>query len=162
MPTIPNRVKLGRIPTSTPLPDLKDFDRLTIVQNIHHEHRGESPRTIPVSHSCLLEEKEEPYQRRFTATEKWAPVDIGWFAPEKVGCIVIENLEGRSLLVNPTEAERNATLAKVLELSYSKNSNECDLIPPGRADIKWPAKASNLHIRCRSGDALCKIHVLSR
>lgn len=161
MPRIPAK-RQTVIPASTPLPELKAYDRLTVITNIHHEHRGESPRTIPVGYSRSLLEKEEPYQRRFNAKPEWAPVDLGWFDPAKVGCIVIENLEGKSALVNPTEEERAEIDAKVLEVSYSKNSSECDLIPPRAADIKWPADATKLHIRCQSGTASCRISILSR
>lgn len=150
------------IPVSAPMPELKDFDRLTVITNIHHEHRGEAPRTIPASYSRLLKEKEEPYQRRFKVTEKWAPVDLGWFDPTHVGCIVIENLEGRGRLVHPTEEDRIATEAKIVEVSYHKDSAACDLIRPGQPDIRWPSDASKLYVRCQSGDANCRISVISK
>lgn len=158
MPKIPPK----RIPASTPLPELKVNDRLTVIVNIHHEHRGEPPRTIPVGYSRKLSEKEEPYQRRFNAKPEWTPIDLGWFDPAKVGCVVIENLEGKAALVNPTEDEQAEIDAKVLEVSYSKNSKECDLIPPGAADIKWPADATKLCIRCQSGTASCRISIVSK
>lgn len=157
MPKIPQRLLV-----STKLPELKDFDRLTVIMNIHHEHRGEPPRTISVGYSRMLNEKEEPYQRRFNASDQWLPIDLGWVAPEKVGCVVIENLEGRHRLVHPTDDERAAISGKVLEVSYSKNSAECDLIQPGGADVKWPASATNLYLRCQNGAASCRVSVLSK
>jgi hypothetical protein len=157
-----NKKQKRSVPRSVPMPVLKDFDRLTVTQSVNHEHRGEPPKSVVVGYSRTLEYKEEPYQRRFSVPGTWTPIDLGWMPSDKVGCVVLENLEGRSHLVNPTDEERKEIEAKVLEVSYHQDSKACDLIRPGASDIKWPSDASKLYVRCQSGTASCRISVISK
>lgn len=153
------------LPRVTPLPKLYLQDRVTITQNMHHEHFGTPPVSIPPSiHSRMLEHVEEPYQRRLRAGKDWQPVvdDGCWIPANKIGYVTIENLEGKVQLVNPTEDERKKTASKILELSYTKNSKEADLVYPGATQIKVPADASKLYVRCQDGEGSYKLHVFSK
>lgn len=159
MPQAPNK-----LPKVTPLPELHNYDRVTIVVNIHHEHLGEAPVSLQSIHARLLEYMEEPYQRRLRANGEWQPVidDNCWVPGAKIGYVVVENLEGQVLTVQPTEEERRKSASKVLEIGYTNNSAEADLIYPGSIAIKTPSNASRLVIRCRSGEAAYKLHVFSK
>lgn len=159
MPQVP--IKLSDV---TPLPELHNHDRVTIVINMHHEHLGEAPVSLQSIHARLLEHMEEPYQRRLRAGEKWQPVvDSGcWIATGRIGYVTVENLEGRVLTVQPTEEERRKSSNKILEIGYANDSAQADLIYPGSIAIKTPSNASKLVIRCRSGEASYKLHVFSQ
>jgi hypothetical protein len=137
-------------------------DRLTTVVNIYHEHRGDQPFGVQVICSQILKEKEEPYTRRIRVGVMWKTVDTGWVESNKVGTITVENLEGKSPVTNPSKEELDEIDRKVLELSYTQNSDECELCSPGLISILRPAKAALLSIRCQHGEALCRITVFPR
>lgn len=159
---MPEIKRQRQIPVTTPLPELKEFDRLTVLYTVHHEHRGEQPVSVSLGHSRMLKTKDEVYQRRLKVNEEWKAIDLGWVEPANVGCIVIENQVGRGRTVNPTEEELIADNRKVLEVSYTQDSAKCDLVPPGAPDVKWPADATSLYVRCQHGEASCRVTVIPK
>jgi hypothetical protein len=139
-----------------------DYDRLTYVVNLYLEHLGDQPFGVQYVGVRILEEKEEPYSRRIVVTGEWKPVDFGWVPTDKVGCVVVENLEGKHLAAYPSKEEQEDINKRVVEVSYCQDSERCDLLRPGLLSIHHPSVARNLYIRCRYGEAKVKVIVISR
>lgn len=154
----------NKIPITEPLPvpEIVTNDRLTILVQIRHEHLGTDPLSIDSSQVFLTGNEEEPYTRRIKVTEKWTSLDYDWLNEIGVSIIILENLEGKHLLIQPTKEEKDAIKERVVEVSYTKNSDEADLLIPGGLIIKTPADAKRVWVRCRSGEAKCKLIAFSK
>ena len=147
------------------VPDIKD--RLTVVESVYHQPFGESPVEIPSRFSRNLKTREQVYSRRLTATEDWQSLECGWLG-NAVGMLVISNDEGKNQQANPTDEERKALAAKVLELCHSDASRTMHsparrgewLIPPGESMRGCPVAAQQLLIRCQSGAAKFTLHLI--
>ena len=116
-----------------PLPNLARFDRLTMVLAIHHEHFGDQPLSYNIVAHQQLAILEQPFSRRVRVTEEWMELPLGWMNPEWVGGILLENLTGKNLTTNPTDAERKALDETVLLVSFSKKPEES-----WRLQRSWP------------------------
>lgn len=140
--------------------DIKD--RLTVVINVAHEHYGDQPFGLNIVYQQPLESKEQVYSRRYMATEEWKPIDLNWLEEVGTSLVIIENLEGKGLLVNPTVEEKAATSAKILEISYTKNSKEADTVPSMGFCTKQTDHPSSLYIRSRSGTATYRLTLIPK
>ena len=130
-------------------------DRLNVVFNASHEHFGDQPFGINLIFSKFLESNEQVYTRRVEATEEWQPIDMGWMEDVGASMVVIENLEGKGLVVNPTKKQQEDINSRVLEVSYNQNSKESDEVPPTGFCVRFPS--SPLYIRCRGGTAWYRV-----
>lgn len=100
--------------TSDPKPPVRK-PRITVLETLYHQGvLGEKPTTVECQFERELESDEQPYQRRCKVGEDPQPLDVGWI--EEVGEIHIQNNEGRSLQVQPTEEEKAETAKKSLSL----------------------------------------------
>lgn len=134
-------------------------DRITVVQHIYHQSTGEQPTQIDNNFTRNLETIDQPYVRRCKATETKQKLDCGWL--QDVSRIIIINEEGTNLQVVPTDGERKATAAKILELSFQENGPGW-LILPGESFHGSPSDVSNLLIRSLSGITKYTLHALPR
>lgn len=143
-------------------PLLLDKDRLTFNLTVYHEHRGDKPHTLSRNWSELLEFMDEPYTRRLRAEEDWKPIDLGHLKPSQIGTIVIENITGRARLVNPTEEEKKADAAKVIELSFTGSSEDAWLVKPGAPFFGQSNHIQRLQIRSQQGVADYRLHLITK
>lgn len=156
MPKVPDKP-----PVAVPLPALSNHDRVTMNVMVRHEHRGDQPLGVDlVGFTRKLNDKEQPYQRRFTVGEIWKKIDYSWLKDLGVSFVVLENLEGRDLQIRPSEEERKAIDSKIVEVAYRQESKESDLLYPGGMLVKSPVDNATIYARCRSGDCTCKITAL--
>lgn len=139
-------------------------NRMTIYAQVHQERSGEHPISCPLSFSEGLTLEEDVYARRHTATEKWEPLDLGWLGKDKAGLVVIENLEGREVLVNPTEEEKQVLTDRFLKLAPDIAGAEelAFTIPPRQHRYFTNQDLSRLRVRCNRGTARFKITVFPR
>ena len=143
-------------------PNPQELSRLTVVLNIHHEQAQDQPRSLSLPFAELLQTAHESYSRRCKATLDWASVDLGWVPPEDVGYVVIEHLEGKRFTTHPTEAERAQVAGRVLEIAYATSLADAWPIPPRLPFFVAVERAEDLRIRCRSGEAHYRIHIIPR
>lgn len=142
-----------------PLKPVKPKDRTTVILQVHHQSEGIV--SAGASFDELLETRHDAYARRTSVGEEWQPLDFGWIPANDVGRIVIENLTGRNLQVNPTEAERVEMRQQVLQVVHDGDS--CPfLIPPRGVDAYVSATPAKLRIRSQLGVTRYKITVVPR
>lgn len=143
-------------------------DRITIALNLYHEHKGSQPSHISVRKSMILKEQEEPWSRRKEFSETWEVLPE-WMPYALIGTIVIENLAGSNLLVNPTKEERAAIDASIIEVAVaspqgliSQDTQGFFEVPPSWPLFFMPVDASRIRVRCRSGKCWTKLHLISK
>lgn len=139
--------------------------RITVVETLYHQGvLGETPTTVTCQFSRELESDEQPYQRRCKVGEDPQPLDIGWI--EEVGEIHIQNEEGRSLQVQPTNEEKAESAKKVLWIVlHNKASSYWPgllRIPAGESQRLLPIYPEELWISSRSGTTRFTITVFPR
>lgn len=151
------------LPEVFPMPKLEVRDRITVINTFNYEHRGDQPYSTQNIFVRKVEKEHEPYSRRVTVKEAWTKLDLGWVPPEDVGAVIIDNLEG--VVLGPTQPdmeEREEMAKRILEVSYTKNSKEADLVYPKGSLQKFPASASSIYLRCQSGTASYRVHVFPK
>lgn len=140
-----------------PVPEIANNDRLTILTQIRHEHLGVDPMSLDSSQVFLTGNQEEPYTRRITVTEEWTTLNYDFLNEIGVSVVVLENLEGKHPLVQPTKEEKADIKKRVVEVSYSRKSDESDLLIPGGLIYKFPVNAKIISVRCQSGKAKLRL-----
>jgi len=150
-------------------------DTLTVVETIYHQSWGEGPTAYPTSFMRELSVQEQPYFRKIKVGERWQPLDLGWFKdrPQDVGMIQLVNDEGTFAQTQPTDEERAAADAKVIDVVtdivdagplagiLAKDSFSWQ-IPPRESFRGNPTNAKQLWVRCRSGVARATVNVYPR
>lgn len=137
--------------------------RLTIVETVYYQTPNTPASQVSSSFMRSLETHEQPYERKMVATEEWQPLINEQCWVKECSLILVTNEEGRYLQVNPTEEEREATAAKVLEISFDITNLTGDWeVPPGETFRGNPRHPQALFIRCRSGEARFTLHVFPR
>lgn len=135
-------------------------DQLTVVETVYHLASGEEPTAAEVRFVRELETVEQPYVRKLVIGEEWQPLDFGWV--KDIGMFVLRNDEGAGLQTMPTDEERAAIMAKVLELGTAAWDNCRWLIFPQDAFRATPKVIEGLVVRCLSGKAKATIYVYPR
>ena len=145
-------------------PVARRVNRMTIYAQVHQERSGEHPVSCPLSFSEPLALEEDVYARRHTADGSWKPLDLGWLGTDKAGLVVIENMEGREVLINPSEKEKNEAAEHYLEIAPDVPGAEkyALTVPPRQHRYFTCRDLSGLRIRCHQGTARFKITVLPR
>jgi hypothetical protein len=131
-------------------------NRLTVTEGIYHMGHDVPTSGTYATFSRQLEGNDQPYIRRLTVGRDWQPVDFGWIG-ERVGMLSISNEEGKFLQRNPTEEEKKALAAMVIEVTVSGDADW--LILPGETMRGTPAK-KNIRVRCQGGDAKVVVTVI--
>lgn len=140
-------------------------DRVTVKELVYHQALGEEPTQSMSVFSRLCETKEEVWDRRLTVGNDWQPLVSKHCWIEEPGMVLIENLAGAFQHVIPTEEERQAEEAKVLEVGVDGHTviQVPFSIIPAEASIRiWIEDLTKFHIRCRSGETKYKVTVLPR
>lgn len=92
-------------------------DRITVVENIYFQRRGEDPSQCGKNFELTLETKEQPYDRDLTINEEWKLLDLGWLK-ENTKLLWIFNKEGKFLATIPTKEEKEIVSKKVIEVFF--------------------------------------------
>ena len=132
-----------------PIPAMRA--RLVVVESVYHQMPDGQPTTAQAPpHVCELETDEQPYARKYKATEEWRPLDCGWL--DRASMLHVVNEEGR-FLVQPTDAEREEVNRKVIELAVSVQGSLTPFaeIPPHETARFRPVDPKALRVRCRHG-----------
>lgn len=134
--------------------------RLTVVESIYFQPQNGNPKQVSAGFERKLSSTEDPYERNLKITTTWQKIDWGWL--EDVGTFVISNEEGKRLQKIPTPEEEAAIAACVVEISYSQDSKEAWLIPPGESMRGFPKIPQSLFIRCQSETVRIKLFAVPK
>ena len=136
-------------------------NRATTILRVHHQCLEEGVTTGGTSFDEELETSHDAYGRRLEATSEWQPLDFGWVPASDVGMVVIENLAGRNLPINPTESEREQIADQVIQVCHGGDAH-CFEIPPRGADVFRSTEPAALRIRTRGRRTKYRIMVVPR
>lgn len=123
----------------------KVINRMTYLLSVHHEQPGENPRTTQATYQRHLEHEEECYTRRLTLGDEPQRIETGWLEEEKCGMVLVENLEGKHTVVNPTEEEAKELADKVI-LIQCNGIPFCE-VPPGFTQPLMPVNLSIMSLQ---------------
>jgi len=125
---------------------------MTVVEHVYHQPFGEQPVGVDSSFNRKLDSDEQMFVRKFRVTEEWTPINVGWV--ESAGMLMLSNDEGRSLQTLPSDEEKAAVAARVVELKYQDApDDQAWTVLPGESMRAMPSQASLLMLRCRSESA---------
>lgn len=156
--------------------------RMTVVGYVHYEPVHGPAQQVEYGFTRWIDSDEQPYgPRNLIVTEQWKPLDCGWIGEENgegAGQLVIVNLEGRYLSVNPSEAEKRMIDGKVVELGVMSSPNDpptptselpaaaiipfAFIRPRGDAPRFEPVHCRSIFIRCQKGTARCSVTLFPR
>lgn len=137
---------------------VQERNRFTCVLNLYHEQTGEQPAGVRLAFSDTLQYSVQRYMRHYAVDQEPKPLDLGWFRPEQVGFILIENLEGIHSQTLPSDEELAAINVRVIEVCYGESM----LIPPRRFLPFFFAHPERATVCCPSGKAKMGITVYPR
>lgn len=134
--------------------------RVGVVETIYHQAPDAQPISFDHRYGHIVAADEQPYSRKLKAGSDWTALDCGWL--QKASVLQVVNEEGRFPQTVPTDEERIATAAKVVELGCgTADGVHCfALVHPGHSARFEPADVKSLHVRCRSGEVRLTVNVL--
>jgi len=139
-------IKIDRQPTV-----LEGNDRITQVVSLNYEQRGVEPFVIrSVADRLLSISDDGPYSRRVRVGQEWQPFDLGWFKPEDIGVLVLENLSG------PDKSVR-----LLIEVGVPTDTLTW-LVYPGWPFYGTPTRIDLMKMRCVGGEVRCKTTVFPK
>lgn len=140
---------------ATPRPSSSQGARVGVVSTIYHQQPDAEPIAVEARFSRWLESGEQPYLRKLTIGEKWTPLDLGWL--QGAGRVFLKNEEGR-FAAQPTQEEREATMARIVELAVvepvaGNRHFSWGRVRPGESLCFEPTNPASLRLRCQRGQA---------
>lgn len=140
-----------------PMPVGPPPGRLTVVEQVSFQRAGDRPVTAASAYHFKTSAA-PAVQQRIVVGPTWARLVPAGSA--EVSAVHLSNDEGKGRTLIPTPEEVAETEAKVVEVAYSSSDDgDCFLVRPGRTFRAEPngVGASNLVVRCRSGEAQCTL-----
>jgi hypothetical protein len=131
--------------------DAVQKDRLTSKMINYCEHIGFDPVQADLTYTGFLETFELEVQKKWLRKVEptWQPLPLGDLLPEQVGEVIVQNLVGKNLDVNPTDAEK-ARFAKQsfrIRKAGVEGGLEIVILPGGMQKI-YADKGTLLEIKC--------------
>lgn len=122
-----------------------------MITTVYYEAEGQSAVEVHDSrYEVNLRTTEQAWGPRFqTVGEEWTMLDLGYLEGKPVCELTVENLEGTSYRVIPSQEERDEVAKRAVELTCSV------LIRPGRSCRFEPV--GKVMVRCRHGRARLKV-----
>lgn len=134
------------------------LDRTTMVTQLYFARHGEQPAGFDFRCTHAAPPAgEDPWVRRLDIGAAWAAPDLGWLA-DNAGTMAIENTAGTGRTTNPTDKERLAIAAQVIEVSFDGADAPACTIPPGGHMVFTPVNAGAVRLRCAVG---CKARLVA-
>lgn len=126
---------------------------LTVVETVYYQPLDEQPTAVESRFMHPLDSDAEPVVRKLEVTEAWQTLDVGGLAGAAV--FVVANEEGQFRRIRPTEEERQAAAARIVEVGRGGTADW--LIPPGASMRGIAAQPGQLQVRCQAGTARCTL-----
>lgn len=130
----------------------KPSSRLVVVEHVYHQPVDGQPVNVTPKFSKFLKTDEQPYgPRRVKIGPDSVPLESAWVGNGSQ--LVVENLEGTSLQVQPTAEEREQIALRIVEVWDEDGKEPLFLIPPGESLRARPGNLKRLRLRCASDSA---------
>ena len=124
------------VETTSPL---QNADRITAVLMFHFEQKDQPVISVDARYNSLATPTTEPYVRRVSIAEAWAPLDVGWVTnPATV------------LIINKGESD--------IWLHLGNEDNHLK-IKPKHFNALGADNSTKLFIRSSSGPSMANVHV---
>lgn len=145
---------------------LVEYDRLTMLLNLHHQTDGDIPTSATLSLERLTTKDEEPYTKRLKVKPGEATeIDFGWL--QSPGLVVVQNITNATPHKIPTDAEREEAEASFVVMRMRSAFDIVSEIitirigafvvfelPPGLPDYDLVGHGSLMHT--------CRVYAFSR
>ncbi len=154
--------KLGPVRTTEETP--RKRAHLSVVNILYH--RGVDMETTspePQRWGRWLETDEAPFMHpKFVVGEEWKPLPTGWL--EQCSMMEVVNLEVWDGWGQPSDEQIQAVAEKVVEVGLAITGQIVVLstIPPGESRAWEPADLKALRLRCRKGQAKCRVYLVPK
>lgn len=144
--------------------------RITVVEQIHFES-PDFPKSRTIAY-CDQVGEEQPYERILRIGPEWQKLDPGWL--QDASLLLLHNLEGTSLQVQPTPEERDEIAKRVIVVGVCNESEYANMhdpepvmLPfgfarPGRSLRLEPTELFQYRVRCANGTAKAVMHLFPR
>ena len=171
-PPLPDSA-IDELPTEMPIEGQQRTHELkanlTVLSTTYYQPPNEQPISDERRYSKWLLTDEQPYQRKLKVGPKWTRLDTGWLT--ECSLVSITNLEGKFTQRIPTQEERDAASARIVEIAFLPPSEYCPdkellirhgpsiLIPSGEERNFTPVRLTSVYVRCEAGEAKCSLIV---
>ena len=148
--------------------------RLTVVEQISYQGGCDPGVAYRYQRSLALRTEDSPLFRRLVVGPNWTQLDLGGI--DEPILVRLENEEGEDQRVIPTDDERAAIAARIVEVgvrtdpffrlgdpAVAASVAPLALAPPGES-LRFqphPDTVSRLTVRCQSGTARCRLLVVA-
>lgn len=152
---------------------MSERGRLVISGQVSFQREGKGPEAVaPLRALRHSKGGGQPYRREFRVGEEWAPLDLGWFADQPAGLLLLANPGGPPPDRNPTPEEREAARSLVVEVALAAPGPYADpkvrtmwsppapaaepfavLRPKGVPLLLEPRGLGRYRLRCPAGEA---------
>jgi hypothetical protein len=151
---VPDRVPPKLQPRST--------ERVTVMLKAHHVGIGlpTTSKDLSFDDPCA-QDGQQVWDRRFPVGNEWKPLADGSWV-ENPGVIVVQNLTAPPRHVQPTEEQKAAADAAVLQVASGTDGRGMLTVHRGRFVLIDVANLSEWLIRCAEGEALAGVTVYPR
>ena len=153
--------KFQPLPDDLSEPERQLPARLVVVETISHQEMIAQPQQTRNKFIRKLETHEEPYQRKFVATEQWQILDFGWLASLGPGMVVLLNREGEAIQRVPTPEQLTESKARMIKVGLRPESGvpivDFCRVRPGESCRFEPLEAITYFVRCAAGEAPCTV-----
>lgn len=92
---------------------MTDRSRITVVENVYHVREGQGTGSATARFSVPASAEQECRRELVVGTDP-RPLDTGWVTDPVM--VLVENLEGKGRTKIPTEAQREDTAARVVDV----------------------------------------------
>lgn len=135
-------------------------DKITIIEIVYYRRYAQQPTCVEARYTLPRDsENQQPYVRtNVEASEEWKELDTGWV--DEVGMIFVRNDTGKALQVIPSDEEKQALTAQIIELSFDRSSEHAILVPPKAGQKIIPS--GPLFIRSQSGTPSYLLQVMPK
>jgi hypothetical protein len=132
--------------------------RLTVSEHISYQPLNIAGQDVSPPPFCqLLTTEEQVWRRIVVVTSEWTPVPLGWLDGQPVSMIILKNEEGQFFQVQPTQEERDAAAARIIEVGveYDGKIHPFTIVRPHMNARFEPV--GPIHIRCQTDHAKVNI-----
>lgn len=134
-------------------------DRITIVDSVYFEAAGQEPISWHQNSSRPVVDAEQAYQRRMKIGPDWIPLDLGWI--KSPGLIAVRHERPSYPHTLPSKEQRETDMGRTV-LIRSSPQEAGWVVPVGEMFRGNPVDASQLQIRCDSGETFVTVVALPK
>lgn len=123
--------------------------RVSVVKRMYYQQTGKQVIPVEVQFTRPSAVHGQHYTRELVATQEWQDLDFNWV--KSAGLVIIINMEGRNLHVQPSKQQMEEFGRKVIEVGVADHPF---LEVHASCDESWtPSHSAKYRARCLAGEA---------